>query len=450
MSSLSRRLILSLWLALLLVGTASAVFTYLQTREETNGMLDYQMAQVATFLGARAFGTSSSPPMMPRLHMDHDIEENYIVEVRDAVGQVLYASPSGVQLPPFDWIGFRVLKLGGVEYRVFSAVSGAQRIGVAQQMELRQETAAAAAFAALLPVGLLIPVLGLVIGVVIRQQLQPLNEMARAVAARPPAALDALPVNGLPAEVRPLIEEINRLIARVAVVNENERRFIADSAHALRTPLAALQLQADVLDGSPDVTERAARISELRAGIRRAVRLSQHLLMLTRTESAYASSPGTAAVDSAIAEAFHVYGPIAAARDVVLGQAASCHAEVASDPRDLGQIIGNLLDNALRYTPAGGRVTVSTIASSGGVHFAISDEGPGLPESELEKVFHRFYRSPGDPTEGSGLGLAVVLGIVKRLGGRVRLANRTDRSGLIAQLWLPASTAAPHAKPAQT
>ncbi|MHB8477576.1 MAG: ATP-binding protein [Steroidobacteraceae bacterium] len=444
MNSLRRRLIASLWLALLVVGTVSAAFTYLQTRQDTDGMLDYQMEQVATFLGARAFGAPSSQPMMPRLHTDHDIEEDYIVDVRDASGQVLYATPSAVQIPRFSWLGFRVVKLGGIDYRVFSAASIAQRITVAQQMQLRRETAAAAAFAALLPVGLLIPVLGLIIGVVIRRQLKPLSETARAVAARPPVALDALPVSGLPTEVRPLIEEINRLLARVAAANENERRFIADAAHALRTPLAALQLQADVLDGSQDVTERAARVTELRAGIRRAVRLSQHLLTLARSDSAHRSSTATAAVDPAIAEAFHVYGPIAAANDVELYQAARCDAEVASDPRDLGQVIGNLLDNALRYTASGGRVTVSAAADTGGVMIEITDEGPGLPESELEKVFHRFYRSPGDATEGSGLGLAVVRGIVQRLGGRVQLANRGDRSGLIASVWLPTVHTAAH------
>jgi signal transduction histidine kinase len=155
-------------------------------------------------------------------------------------------------------------------------------------------------------------------------------------------------------------------------------------------------------------------------------------------------------VDPAIAEAFHVYGPIAAAREVDLHQVAPCDAEVVSDPRDLSQIIGNLLDNALRYTAAGGRVAVSATADSGGVRIEIADEGPGLPESELENVFHRFYRLPGDATEGSGLGLAVVRGIVERLGGRVQLANRTDRSGLIAQAWLPRSDPSQHGRAAQT
>lgn len=439
--SLRGKLLVSLWLSLLTVGIPSAAFSYLQTRGETNAMLDYQMEQVATFLSAGAFETAPSRPTMPRVHSDHDIEEDYIVAVRDASGRLLYASSSDVRIPPLSWLGFRVVTLGGIEYRVLSAESGAQRIAVAQQMELRRETAAAAAFAALLPVGLLIPVLGLVIGAVIRRQLEPLSATARAVAARPPVALDPLPVSGLPAEVRPLIEEINRLLVRVAVANENERRFVADAAHALRTPLAALQLQSDVLDGSQDSAERAARLTELRAGIRRAVRLSQHLLTLARSDSVHRSSPGTAAVGPAIAEAFHVYGPIAVAREVDLQQGAPCDVEVVSDPRDLGQIIGNLLDNALRYTATGGRVTVSAAADPDGVRIEIADEGPGLPPLELENIFHRFYRLPGDATEGSGLGLAVVRGIVERLGGRVQLVNRTDRSGLIAEVWLPRSEA---------
>jgi two-component system OmpR family sensor kinase len=297
--------------------------------------------------------------------------------------------------------------------------------------------AATAAFTAFLPVVLLIPMLGLLIGMVIRRQLHPLSNTARAVAARSPLALDPLPVNGLPAEIRPLIDQINRLLARVAVSNQNEQRFIADAAHALRTPLAALQLQADVLDGSQDVVERAARVAELRAGIRRTVRLSHHLLVLARSESAHSSPRLSTAADRAISEAFNVYGPIAAARGVELCQVASCTAEVAADPRDLAQLLGNLLDNALRYTAAGGRVAVSATAEADGVLIEVTDEGPGLPESELEKVYQRFYRSPGDSTEGSGLGLAVVRGIVERLHGRIQLANRTDRSGLIARLWLP-------------
>ena len=443
MRSLRRGLIVSLWMALLVVGAVSAAFTHLQTRQDTNEMLDYQMEQVATFLGASAFRTPLSQPMVPRVHTDHDIEEDYVVNVRGANGRILYATPADVQIPPLRWLGFRVVKLGGIDYRVFSAEAGAQRIAVAQRMELRRETAAEAAYAALLPVGLLIPVLGLLIGVVIRRQLQPLGETAKAVAARSSVSLDPLPVNGLPTELRPLIEEINRLLNRVAVASENERRFIADAAHALRTPLAALQLQADVLDGSQDVAERAARTSELRAGIRRAVRLSRHLLTLARSESVHRSSPGGTAVDPAIAEAFHVYGPIAAARNVELHQAAPCDAEVASDPGDLVQIIGNLLDNAVRYSAAAGRVTVSATADGDRVRIEIVDEGPGLPESELSNVFNRFYRAPGDATEGSGLGLAVVRGIVERLGGRVQLANRSDRSGLIASVWLPIATSLP-------
>lgn len=449
MTTLRRRLIVPLWVALLLVGLVSAAFTYWQTREETNGTLDYQMEQVATFLAARTFSIPAQRAEMPRLHTDHDIEEDYIVSVRDASGQVLYATASDVQIPPLSGLGFRVERLGGVDFRVFSAKSGTRRIAVAQQVKLRRETAAAAAVAALLPVGLLIPVLGLVIGVVIRRQLQPLAETASAVAMRPATALDPLPVNDLPAEVRPLIDEINRLLARVAVANESERRFIADAAHALRTPLSALQLQADVLDGSQDVAERAARIQELRGGIHRTVQLSQHLLTLARSESARRSSPGSVAVDAAIAEAFHVYGPLAAARNVELLQTATSAAEVNADPRDLGQILGNLLDNALRYTPAGGRVTISATADSGGVRIEVADEGPGLPESELEKVFQRFYRAPDDATVGSGLGLAVVRGYAERLGGRAQLVNRTDRSGLIAQVWLPGGDDSLHGKVAQ-
>ncbi|MDE2252019.1 MAG: two-component sensor histidine kinase [Gammaproteobacteria bacterium] len=431
---------------MLLVGCISAAYTYLQTRQETNGMLDHQMEQVAAFLAARSTGV---PPRLPALRRtddtdtDYDIDEDYIVEVRDAGGQVLYASAPNVQLPPISWSGFGQVRVGGIEYRVYSAVSAAHRIAVAQQLDLRRETAAAAAFDALLPVGLMIPILAAIIAAVIRRQLLPLNETARAVAARAPVALDPLPTGGLPVEVRPLIEEINRLLSRVALASEHERRFIADAAHALRTPLAALQLQADVLDGSQEAAERAARVAELRAGIRRAVRLSHHLLALARSESPHGPGPAGTAVDPAVAEAFHVYGPIARARGVELRHPVPCLLEVAADPQDLVLLIGNLLDNALRYTAAGGRVVVATTAESGGVRIEVIDEGSGMRAAELEAVFQRFYRSPGDLSEGSGLGLAVVRAIVERRGGRVQLVNRTDRTGLIARVWLPGPVGQP-------
>jgi two-component system OmpR family sensor kinase len=440
-SSLRRRLLLSLWLALLIVGTGSAGFIYVQTREETNSTLDHQMGQVATLLATQSFSTSMPLRITPHPDGNHDAEDDLIVDVRDTTGRLLYASQSDVQLPPHTGLGFHTITLRGIDYRIFATESGERRIAIAQQMDVRWEAATDAALSALLPVGILVPVLGVLIAFVVHRELQPLRATAAGVASRPPLSLDPLLVTGLPSEVRPLIEEINRLLARLQTATERERRFIADAAHALRTPLTALQLQADVLDGSTDAIETASRIADLRAGIRRAVRLSNHLLMLSHYESTPNPALGQIELDATIWEAQELYIPIAVAHGIELHINAHSDAIVPGDARQLAQLTGNLLDNALRYTATGGCVAVSASAGIDGALIEVVDEGPGLPESELEEVFERFHRSPGDATEGSGLGLAVVHEIAKRLGGRVQLANRTDRSGLIARVWLPSISA---------
>lgn len=443
MTSLRRRLLVWLWLALILVGSASAAFAYLHAGSEADELLDYQMAQVAQFVAAQSFTAAAPAAIDPQLDFDQDAEDDLIVTVRDPSGQVLYASRPGAPLPALDWLGLRTLPLGGRAYRVFSAQSGGRRIVVAQQIETRREAAAAAAWSALLPVGLMLPVLGLMIGLVIRRQLRPLPVVAAEIARRPPLALEPLPVAGLPGEIRPLIDEINRLLARQRDAIQREQRFIADAAHALRTPLAALQLQSDVLEGSPDPVENAARRGELRAGIRRAVRLADHLLALALSEPAAGAVAASTDLDAALAEACGLYQPAAAARQVKLDLCGRCGAVVPGDARHLALLVGGLLDNALRYTPAGGRVVMSTRVDDEGTWLQVLDEGPGLAEPELEKVFERFYRARGDETEGSGLGLAVVRSVTEQLGGRVRLENRADRSGLIAQIWLPRPAAAP-------
>lgn len=440
MSSLRRQLLFSLWVTLALVGLGAAATTFFVTQQETNSLLDYQMEQIVTFIGAQSFSASVAPGITPRPDIDRDIEDAYYVSVRDAAGKVLYSSRPELEPLSLNWLGFRTIPIGQTDYRVFSAQSGTQRIVVAQQMELRREAEAQAALLALLPVVVLIPLLGLVISFVIRRQLQALSATALEVAGRPPLALDPLPVAGLPTEVLPLINEINRLLARLAAASEHEQRFITDAAHALRTPLAALQLQADVLDGSPDAAERAARIAELRAGIRRAARLAAHLLLLARNEPAKGPIRGQIALDVAVKEAVEIYAPIAAARGVQLHVKTTSGAVVTGNARHIAQLAGNLLDNAVRHTPAGGSVVASALSDADSACIEIVDEGPGLPETELEKVFERFYRSPGDATEGSGLGLAAVREIAMQLGGRVLLENRTDRSGLIARVWLPRAT----------
>jgi signal transduction histidine kinase len=430
------------------VGAVCGVIGTLQAHRETQAQLDYQMQQVAHMLAGQTFAATAgstnltNPQMLPSIHIRHDSDDNLIATVRDASGQLLYASRSNRQLPggvlpSLNSLGFQTVKLGRDEYRVFAAQSRNLHIEIAQSMEVIQEAEAGVAMATLLPIALLLPILAVVLGWAIRRQLKPLSAAAAAVANRPPLSLDLLPEEGMPAEVRPLVDEINRLLNRLSTAVEREQRFVTDAAHALRTPLTALQLQAEILEGGSSSEERAARLSELRAGIRRVIGLSEQLLSLARSQSETGPITATTELDPTLEEVAAFYAASASAKQIDLVVDASSSARVYGNARRLTLIFGNLLDNSLRYTPVGGHIRIRASAVGSVARVEVWDEGCGLPPSELERVFERFYRAPGSESTGSGLGLATVDALVRQLGGQVVLENRVDHTGLVAVVTLP-------------
>ena len=257
-----------------------------------------------------------------------------------------------------------------------------------------------------------------------------------AIAQRPPLALDPIPVESLPAEIRPLVEEINQLLVRQKAAIDREQHFLSDAAHALRTPLTALQLQSDVLDGSSDPEERARRRAELRAGIRRVVRLTGQLLSLARQESQDTDPASSTSLAEVLSDVHSVYFAIAAERGVTLSRVSARDLRVRGSLQQLILILGNLLDNALRYSPRDGILELAIVAEGSTVTIEVRDEGPGLRAEELQRVFERFYRAAGDNTVGSGIGLATARSVAEQLGGRVWLENRADRSGIVARVTL--------------
>ena len=250
MTTLGARLTLWLWIALVVVGSGSAAFVYLRAEHETQSLLDYQMQQVARLVAARKIDPTV-PTTGGAVDAGSDPEGDLLVTVRDEAGAVRYSTDIDVPLPtPVP--GFSERAIHGAPYRVYGLDTGARTVVVAQAVQVRREAALGGALAALLPVVVLIPVLALLIGVVIRRGLKPLEATIHTIAERSPLALEPLPLASQPEDLRPLIDAVNRLIARVRESLEHERRFVGDAAHALLTPIAALQLQADVLEGCRD------------------------------------------------------------------------------------------------------------------------------------------------------------------------------------------------------
>ena len=426
MRSLRGRLLLWLSLTVCAVGAGAAVLAYLTVNGEAKSLLDQQMQQVASIVAARTVPGQEATE-------DSDIE----VSVWDADGTPTYSSTARVALPKIATPGFSEIILKGEPYRVYATDLGGKHIVVAQPVDMRDDQAEDAAAAALLPTLTLLPVLALVIALVIRTLLQPLRAIAATIAQRGALSPGTLEARSLPSEIAPMIGEIDRLLERQNEALRRENAFLADAAHALRTPLAALQLQADVLDGSSDAGERAARLAALRSGIRRAARLSDQLLSLARIDAATDTAMECIDVEAALYEVAELYGPAVAAAHNHLTIAAASGARVRCDMRRLLLICTNLLDNALHHSPRDGRIQLLSGATSECASIEVWDEGPGLPAAELARVFQRFYRAPNAQGDGSGLGLSTVESLVKQLGGSVMLENRRDRSGLIARVTLP-------------
>ena len=274
-------------------------------------------------------------------------------------------------------------------------------VQVAQPFAVREQRAVALALETLKPLGLMLPVLGVAIWLIVGAQLRPLDRVAASVRERKPDALDPLAETGLPDEIRPLVSALNDLLARLRAAIDAQQAFVADAAHELRTPLTAVRLQAQLADKATEPAEKAEAFAQLRGGIDRAVRLVEQLLNLARHEAA----PALHEPVSLLALAQDVVAdltPVAEARRQDLGLADSTPVTVAGDPSALRMLLRNLVDNAIRYTPAGGRIDVSVGRSIGVPWLRVTDTGPGIPPEDRERVFDRFFRRAGTRRAGHG------------------------------------------------
>lgn len=331
-------------------------------------------------------------------------------------------------------------------WRLFTLTTAAGNVQVAQPLAKRDELAHELALRMLAPTLLLIPILAALVPWALARGLSPLRDISRKVSARDAALLDPLPTAGTPRELLPLIEQINALLGRLAASLDAQRAFLADAAHDLRSPIAALSLQAQIAERAPSGPARIAAFHELRRGIERAGRLVQQLLDFGRLE------PGVrphrpAALDIArlIREVIADHDVQADRLGVDLGADAPEEIWVAGVEPDLRSMLANVIDNALRYAPRDTEVTVFASSRDGVAEIRVVDAGPGIPESEREGVFDRFHRVQGDRKAGSGLGLSIVKAIVARHRGTIVLGDARAgrlRPGLSVSIHLPLARSA--------
>jgi two-component system OmpR family sensor kinase/two-component system sensor histidine kinase QseC len=349
-----------------------------------------------------------------------------VVQIWTMNGTMLYMSHPGSALPDRAVLGFSNVDAGNRRWRVYSMTAHNRIIQVAQPLELRRDLAAAAALRSLRPLLIFAPLMALLIWLLVDRALRPVQRLAQEVKLRDAGSLAPLPEHGLPSEVEPVAHALNSLLARLKLAFDSQRAFVADAAHELRSPLTALKLQLQLMARAPDEDARHAAAVQLQEGVDRATRLIEQLLTAARTapgESTLQLRPldlGEAA-RRAIAEAW----PHAAARRMEIALDAEDAVIVDADEDSLRILMRNLLDNAIRYTPEGGKVHVAVAGDRDAVVLTVDDSGPGIPAAERERAFQRFYRGTreaGDGT-GSGLGLAIVSNIAARHGAEVALLD---------------------------
>ena len=435
--SLGARLTGALLLAVLAFAALQAAVTYRTARAETEALFDAQMQRIALSLSG-SLGAGALSDDAPAA--DTPAAREMIIQIWRADGVMLYRSPQGRLLPPQTVIGFSDTVAGGEPYRIYALRTATQVVQVAQQTEARGRMAGQLALRAVLPVALLAPVLMLIVWWVVGRAIGPIERVRRQVAARRPDDLAPLPTAGLPAEVRPLVGEMNGLLTRLSDAWDALTHFTADAAHELRSPLAALRLQAQSLQRAPDDATRAIATERLLAGIDRATRLVEQLLALARQEGAgegaeLVSLDLTALARNALADA----EPEAARHAIALTlDAPTAHVVLRADEAALAVLLRNLLGNALRHTPPGGQVRVGVREEASVIDLTVEDSGPGIAPDERARVLDRFYRVPGTPGHGSGLGLAIVRAIAERHGAALTLDASPTLGGLRVMLRWPA------------
>lgn len=340
-----------------------------------------------------------------------------------------------------DRDGFGLVRIDGEVWRLFSA-RGAERdvqVFVAEHLDSRRSILGALLWGTLWPLALGLPLLGLGVWWAVRAGTAPLRRLGATLAEREPQALQPVEVTDAPSEMRPMLDELNSLFERIARMVETERRFTADAAHELRTPIAAIRTQAQVALGEADGERRRHALQSTIEGCDRAVRLVEQLLTLARLDAGgQAPAVAPVALDAVARRVAAALAPQALARRQQLELDADGDLRVDGVEALLSVLIRNLVENALRYSPAGATVRATVARHGSTVVLTVEDSGPGMAEADIARLGERFFRVLGQEASGSGLGWSIVRRIVALHHAQCEVARSATLGGLAVRVLLPA------------
>ncbi len=430
----SLQLRLTLWIALAIgvIAAGAGFFSFFSALDDSHQVQDNHLRQTA-FLISRLDAVPASPLLARERAGDVDFDARVVVRFLPTAGNQVVPNPA--RPPVFSsqlGDGLQTVSVGQAQWRVYVRTNAkGVRVAVGQQTTVRDAAARASALRTLMPILFLVPVLALLVGVLLRQMFKPFKTLAAELGRRPEDDLGPLKESGLPSEVWPFVVEINMLLASMGRALTLQRRFIADAAHELRSPMTAMSLQAERLGAAAMPDEARKRLDALAAGLARTRELLDQLLALARSQERPVEATSKVSLQQVIREVLEDLVPIAEEKRIDLGVIGDDDGEVEARAVDLKVLVKNLCDNAVRYTPPGGRVDITVGHEDGLVTLQVDDTGPGIAVHERERVFDAFYRVLGNGEIGSGLGLAITRTVAENMGATIALGDaRLPASGL--------------------
>ncbi|MBL4281472.1 sensor histidine kinase [Vibrio fluvialis] len=427
---------LSFWMSLIIIvmSVFSAGLSFTFSFYEAHQLQDDQLRQFGALINHQGLVSASQPFDLKLSEIDKDARIFLRVLNEEHAG-------SDSAFGPHMTEGFSTLRDKGRTWRVYVLKTDAgQKISLAQDIDLRNEFAREGALYSLLPTLFLMPILLILTNLLINRIFLPVSASANKInrlSTEQPCVID---LDSVPLEIKPFVMSINALLARLYQSMEQQKRFIANAAHELRTPLTALSLQAESLGSQQSTPAQQRKISRLQDGLNRARNLLEQLLTHARMQENGRESEQPCSVQETLRSVLADTIVYAQRKGVDVGLTSSADATLRLAPIDLYTLLKNLVDNAIRYTPAQGTVDISVHQRDYYVEVRVSDSGPGIPQQALSQVFEPFYRGDNHSEPGSGLGLSIVSTILKRLKGKIVLRNKVHQqqvTGLEASVFLP-------------
>ncbi|MCI5850306.1 MAG: ATP-binding protein [Sutterellaceae bacterium] len=432
MGSIRRRILFALIFAEIAAGLLTAWASFYTAKDEFSQFLDSELEQLAIAMANRGDIPPSSLTI-PSRSPNHQV----LVQVYESRSNSLFISEKARPLPILVSKGFSTIRRNDEEWRIFMTTAGDEIIEVGEPVSVRTSLAVNASLKILQPLLILLPLTAVIIWLVVGEGLAPLDRTARSVASRSPESLTPLGTKGLPEELKALVTAINSLMERLSVSLDSQKRFASDAAHELRTPLTAIKLQAQLARRArtPEALDRA--LGRLDEGISRATRLIEQLLIIARLDPDAARHPfESVPLGSLLLTVQHDLEPIASGKQITV-DAEPSDAEAFGMRDALLLMVTNLADNALKYTPEGGRIVLSSASEGNSVFIRVADNGPGIPVKDRKRIFERFYRALGTHVPGNGLGLAIVQRIVELHHGTIEVKDGLDGRGTTMEIRLP-------------